>query len=82
MSSLSLRPGDSLTIQKMALSIGVRSFGFPPVCNPSYGALTFTPVGLTPTEHASLCWTHSVPITSSPLRHKDLRQDPHGRRLG
>jgi hypothetical protein len=23
-------------------------------CNPSYGGLTFTPVGLTPTEHASL----------------------------
>src|SRR5215813_1245442 len=28
-------------------------------CNPSYGGLAFTPVGLSPTEHASLCWTHS-----------------------
>ena len=36
------------------------SASFPPHgCNPSYGALTFTPVGLSPTEHASLDWTHS-----------------------
>jgi hypothetical protein len=28
------------------------------LCNPSYGALTSTPVGLSPTEHASLRWTH------------------------
>ena len=26
--------------------------------NSSYGALTFTPVGLSPTEHASFHWTH------------------------
>ncbi len=38
MSSLTLRPSDSLTIQKMALSIGFRTLGFPPVCYPSYGA--------------------------------------------
>ena len=38
------------------------SASFPPHgCNPSYGALTFTPVGLSPTEHASLDWTHSPP---------------------
>ena len=29
--------------------------------NSSYGALTFTPVGLPPTEHASLHWTHLPP---------------------
>src|SRR5215510_865812 len=27
-------------------------------CDASYGALTLPPVGLSPTEHASLCWTH------------------------
>ena len=25
---------------------------------PNYGALTFTPAGLSPAEHASLTWTH------------------------
>ncbi|SPE35856.1 hypothetical protein SBBP1_90001 [Burkholderiales bacterium] len=43
----------------MALSVGFRI----PVsqlrsCYPSYGAPTFTPVGLSPTERASLRWTH------------------------
>jgi hypothetical protein len=37
-------------------------------CNPSYGALTLTPVGLSPTEHASLRWSHYGPkIRLSPL---------------
>jgi hypothetical protein len=58
MGSLTLRPGDSLTIQKMALSIGFRNLSFLPSRYPSYGALTFTPVGFTPTDHASLRWTH------------------------
>jgi hypothetical protein len=45
----------------MALSVGFRI----PVsqlqsCYPSYGAPTITPVGLTPTERASLRWTHNV----------------------
>ena len=36
-------------------------------CNPSYGALTLAPVGLSPTEHASLIWTHiSARIWSVP----------------
>ena len=44
----------------MALSVGFRI----PVsqlqsCYPSYGAPTFTPVGLSPTERASLRWTHN-----------------------
>ena len=39
------------------------SASFPPHgCNPSCGALTFTPVGLSPTEHASLDWTHVPPV--------------------
>ncbi len=36
MRSLPLRPGDSLTIPWMALSVGFKSFGFPPTCYPSY----------------------------------------------
>ena len=36
----------------------LQRFGFPPPCYPSYGAPTLTPVGLSPTECASLSWTH------------------------
>src|SRR5262249_43002588 len=36
----------------------LQSLGFPPPCYPSYGAPTLTPVGLSPTECASLSWTH------------------------
>jgi hypothetical protein len=42
-----------LTILKMALSIDER-FGFPVPLYPSYEVLTFTSVGLPPTEHISL----------------------------
>src|SRR6202049_2648220 len=56
--SLSLRPDDSLTIRKMALSIGFQdSVSFPP-CYPSYRALAFALVRLFLTEYASLPWTH------------------------
>src|SRR5450432_1402368 len=56
--SLSLRPNDSLTIPRMALSIDFRgSVSFPPGY-PSYRTLTFVLVGLTPTEYTSLCWTY------------------------
>ena len=44
---------------KMALSIGLRIFSFLPSCYSSYGVWTFTPVGLAPTDHASLRWTHT-----------------------
>jgi hypothetical protein len=37
---------------------GLQSFGFPPPCHPSYGALALTPAGLTPAEHVSFLWTH------------------------
>ena len=43
--SLALRPGDSLTIPRMALSVGFRSFGFPPVCDSSYRAPDSCPGG-------------------------------------
>ncbi len=60
MGSLSLRPGDSLTIPKMALSIGFKkSVSLLPAIQAT-GLLTLTPVGLTPTEHVRLRWTHSV----------------------
>ena len=37
----------------------LQDLGLPPPCYPSYGALTLTPAGLTPAEHASLRWTHN-----------------------
>ena len=43
----------------MALSIGFRILSFLPSCYSSYGAWTLTPVGLSPTVHASLRWTHT-----------------------
>src|SRR5215469_11247032 len=55
--SLSLQPGDSQP--SFDGSVGrLQSLGFPPPCYPSYGAPTLTPVGLSPTECASLSWTH------------------------
>jgi hypothetical protein len=61
MGSLALRPGDSLTIPKMALSIGFTGFVSSTDAIQATGLLTSAPVGLTPTEHASLRWTHSLP---------------------
>src|SRR5207244_12832384 len=60
----------------MALSVGFRI----PVsqlqsCYPSYGAPTLTPVGLSPTERASLRWTHKIG-DSLEVRHQPPRQ-PH-----
>ena len=45
MGSLALRPGDSLAIPRMALSVGFRSLGFPPVCDSSYRAPDSCPGG-------------------------------------
>ncbi len=59
MGPLALRPGDSLTIPKMALSIGSTSFVSSTRAIQATGIRTFSPVGLTPTENASLSWTHS-----------------------
>ncbi len=58
MGSLALRPGDSLTIPKMALSVGLFRFVSSTGSTQAKGILAFTPVGLTPTEHVSLSWTH------------------------
>ena len=59
MGSLALRPDDSLTIPKMALSTGFISFVSSTNTIQATGLLTIAPMGLTPTEHASLSWTHS-----------------------
>jgi hypothetical protein len=59
MGSLSLRPGDLLTIPKMALSVGFIRFVFSTDATQAKGLLAFTPVGLPPTEHVCLFWTHS-----------------------
>ena len=54
MRSLSLRPDDSLTIPRMALSIDSTRFVSSAHAIPGYGALTFALMGLPPTEHISL----------------------------
>ena len=59
MRSLSLRPGDSLTIPKMALSMGFKCSVSLTSAILATGPLVLTLVGLTPTEHASLSWTHN-----------------------
>ena len=65
--SLSLQPGDSQP--SFDGFVGrLQSLGFPPPCYPSYGAPTLTPVGLSPTECASLSWTHRPAQRSLTLR--------------
>ena len=56
--SLALRPGDLLTIPRMALSVGFIRFVSSANATQATGSLTIAPVGLPPTEHASLCWSH------------------------
>jgi len=65
MGSLALRPGNSLTVPKTALSVSFTRFVSSTGVTQATGLLTLAPVGLTPTEHASLRWTHSLPKTSS-----------------
>jgi len=72
--SLALRPGDSLTIPRMALSIGFISFVSSTNAIQATGLLTLAPVGLTPTEQTSLRWTHSPRKIPSTLCSNDLRR--------
>jgi hypothetical protein len=59
--SLTLWPGDSLTILLMASSMGFRgSVTLPPAIQAT-GLLAFTPAGLPPAEHHRLLWTHMEP---------------------
>ncbi len=66
--SLSLRTGDLLTIPKMALSVGFIRFVFSTDTTQAKGLLTLTPVGLLPTEHVCLSWTHCLAKISSTQR--------------
>ena len=59
--SLALRPGDSLTIPRMALSVGSIRFVSSTDATQATRLLTLTLVGLPPTEHASFSWTHPFP---------------------
>ena len=63
--SLALRPDDSLTIPRMALSVGFIRFVSSTNATQVTGSLTLSPMGLPPTEHASLRWTHSFAKTRS-----------------
>ncbi len=60
MRSLSLRPGGSLTIPKMALSMGFRSSVSLLPAIQATGLLAVAPKGLTPSERVSLRWTHQL----------------------
>ena len=64
MGSLSLRPGDSLTIPWMALSVGFIRFVSSTDATQATRLLTLALVGLAPTEHVSLRWTHSLRKTA------------------
>jgi hypothetical protein len=46
----------------------LQSFSFHHLCYPIYGALTSTPAGLSPAEHASLRWTHHAACGFPALR--------------
>ena len=59
MGLLALRPGNSLTILIDGFVNRLQELSFLPSCYSSYGAWTLTPVGLAPTDHASLRWTHT-----------------------
>ena len=63
MGSLALRPGDSLAILWMALSVGFIRFVSSTDATQATRLLTLALVGLTPTVHASLRWTHSFAKT-------------------
>src|SRR5512135_1762726 len=76
--SLSLRPGDSPAIPRMTVSMGFRSFGFPPACHPSYGVSALPPAGLPPAEHICLFWTHdrTCSCTHSPSKSASANRVP------
>src|SRR5260370_8739531 len=61
----------------------LQSFSFHHLCYPNYGALTSTPAGLSPAEHASLHWTHNrtcrSPASGSPT--VSATPIPYGLRL-
>jgi len=66
MRSLALRPGYSLIIPEMTLSVGFNILVSFHVATLATGFLTFTPAGLHPAEQTSLRWTHHFRKRSSP----------------
>src|SRR5262245_14637427 len=73
--SLPLRPGDSLAIPRMASSVGFIRFVSSPDATQATKVLTLPPVGLTPTEHASLSWTHSCANNPAAARYAQAAVD-------
>ena len=65
--SLALRPGDSLTNPKLALSMGFRPSVSLQSAIQATGPLALTLAGLTPAEDASLHWTHIEINTYLPI---------------
>jgi hypothetical protein len=63
--SLSLRPGNSLTTPKVALSMGFRDLVFLLSAIRATGLLAVTLAGLTPAEDTRLYWTHQTRSHSS-----------------
>jgi hypothetical protein len=70
--SLALRPGDSLAILWMALSVGFIRFVSSTDATQATRLLTLALVGLTPTVHASLRWTHSFAKTLADSEINDM----------
>jgi hypothetical protein len=63
MGSLSLRPGDSLTVPRTALSVGFIRFVSSTNATQATGFRLFPRWDSPPTEHASLRWSHYGPET-------------------
>ena len=81
MGSLSLRPGDSLTIPWMALSVGFIRFVSSTDATQATRLLTLALVGLAPTEHASLRWTHSLPKTQFDHKERLIHRGVKGSKI-
>src|SRR5215471_628643 len=75
--SLALRPGDSLTIPRMALSVGFIRFVSSTNATQATESLTLSPVGLSPTEHAS--FSLDALWSKNPIRMKSKGDGSRGR---
>jgi len=71
--SLSLRPGDSLTVPRTALSVGFIRFVSFTNATQATGFRLFPRWDLSPTEHASLRWSHSISEIRFRAKINDLR---------
>ncbi len=79
MGSLALRPGDSLTIPRMALSVGFIRFGFLHGCNPRYGGSDYSPGGTTSPLNMPAFAGHAGPqIFCAPVTRPTFQDHTHG----